>query len=75
VSPLDAAGKTAIGEANIRLAYADALAATGDEDAARSAIATAKERVLARSKTLADPDLRRAFLEDVVEHADTLRRT
>jgi hypothetical protein len=71
---LDAAGKTAIGEANIRLAHAEALAATGDEEGARAAIATAKERVLARSKTLADPDLRRAFLENVVEHSDTLGR-
>jgi len=71
---LDTAGKTAIGEANIRLAHADALAATGDAEGARAAITTAKERVVARSKTLADPDLRRAFLEDVEEHAETLRR-
>jgi tRNA A-37 threonylcarbamoyl transferase component Bud32/tetratricopeptide (TPR) repeat protein len=74
MSVLDTAGKTAIGEANIRLAHADALAATGDAEGARAAITTAKERVIARSKTLADPDLRRAFLENVEEHADTLRR-
>jgi hypothetical protein len=71
---LDTAGKTAIGEANIRLAHADALAATGDDEGASAAIATAKERVLARSKTVADRELRRAFLENVVEHADTLGR-
>lgn len=71
---LEKAGKTAIGEAAIRLTHADALAASGDAEGARAATAVAKERVLARSKTLADLDLRRAFLEDVAEHAETLRR-
>jgi hypothetical protein len=43
----------------------------GDAESARGALATAKERVLARAKTIHDPELRRAFLEGVAEHAAT----
>jgi tRNA A-37 threonylcarbamoyl transferase component Bud32/tetratricopeptide (TPR) repeat protein len=71
MAALEAAGKTAIGEAAIRLAHVEALVATGDADGARAALATAKARVLARAKTIHDADLRRAFLEDVAEHAAT----
>ncbi len=72
MSSLEAAGKTVIGEAAIRLAHAEALAAVGEHDRARAALATAKDRVLARAKTLTDPELRTAFLEGVTEHARTL---
>jgi tetratricopeptide (TPR) repeat protein len=72
MAALDTAGKTAIGEGAVRLAYAEALFASGDADAARAAVATAKERVLARAKTLHDADLRRGFLENIVENARTI---
>jgi tetratricopeptide (TPR) repeat protein len=75
LASLEAAGKTAIGEGGIRLAYVDALEASGHHDKARAALAVAKERVLARAKTLTDPELRAAFLEGVAEHAKTLSRT
>ena len=71
MAALEAAGKTAIGEAAIRLAHVQALAASGDEGAARAALGVAKERVAARAKTIFDPELRRAFVEDVAENAAT----
>jgi tetratricopeptide (TPR) repeat protein len=68
---LEAAGKTAIGEAAIRLAHVQALLAAGDREAAGVSLAAAKERLLARARTIHDPALRRAFVEDVAEHAAT----
>jgi tRNA A-37 threonylcarbamoyl transferase component Bud32/tetratricopeptide (TPR) repeat protein len=73
MAALEAAGKTAIGEAAIRLAFTEALRATGDDAGAAAALAMAKERLLARAKTLTDSRLRRGFLEDVAEHARTLQ--
>jgi len=73
MASLEAAGKTAVGEAAIRLAHAEALEANGDRPGARAAIATARERLLARGNTLSDADLRRSFLHDVAEHARTLQ--
>jgi tetratricopeptide (TPR) repeat protein len=72
MASLTAAGKTAIGEAAIRLAYAEALEASGQHDKARAELAVAKERVVARARTLNDRELRTAFLESVAEHARTL---
>jgi tetratricopeptide (TPR) repeat protein len=72
MASLEAAGKTVIGEAAIRLAHAEALEAAGERDRARAALATARDRVLTRAKTLTDPELRSAFLEGVTEHARTL---
>jgi tRNA A-37 threonylcarbamoyl transferase component Bud32/tetratricopeptide (TPR) repeat protein len=69
---LESAGKTAIGEAAIRLANAQALLAAGEREAARAALAVAKERIGTRAGTIADAALRRAFLEDVAEHAATV---
>jgi tRNA A-37 threonylcarbamoyl transferase component Bud32/tetratricopeptide (TPR) repeat protein len=71
MAALEAAGKTAVGEAAIRLANVEALLATGEREAAMAALATAKERLLARAKTIHDPELRRAFLEGVAENAAT----
>jgi hypothetical protein len=73
MAALEAAGKTAIGEAAIRLAHAEALRAAGDGAGARAALATARERLLARARTLTDAELRRGFLEDVAEHARTVQ--
>jgi eukaryotic-like serine/threonine-protein kinase len=73
MAALDAAGKTAVGEAAIRLAHVQALLAGGDGDGARAALATAKERILARAKTIHDSHLRQAFLEGVAENATTAK--
>ena len=72
MASLEVAGKSAIGEAAIRLAHAEALEASGDHERARAALAVARDRVLARARTLSDPGLRRAFIEAVAEHARTL---
>jgi len=72
MAALEAAGKTAIGEAAVRLAYAEALHDTGDADGARAAIALARERVLARARTLHEAELRRGFLENIAENARTI---
>ncbi len=71
---LEAAGKTATGESAVRLVHAEALHATGDVGAARTAIDVARDRITARAQTLGDHDLRRAFLEDFAENAATLER-
>ena len=68
---LAAGGKTSIGEAAIRLSLVRALAATGDVDAARAALDVARERLQTRARTIHDPALRRAFVEEVAEHAAT----
>jgi tRNA A-37 threonylcarbamoyl transferase component Bud32/tetratricopeptide (TPR) repeat protein len=73
MAALDAAGKTAVGEAAIRLAHIQALLGGGDSDGARAALATAKERILARARTIHDPHLRQAFLEGVAENATTAK--
>jgi tRNA A-37 threonylcarbamoyl transferase component Bud32/tetratricopeptide (TPR) repeat protein len=70
---LDAAGKTAVGEAAIRLASVEAQLASGERDGARAALVTAKDRLAARARTIHDPHLRRTFLEDVAENAATVR--
>ena len=73
VATLDSAGKTAIGEAGIRLAHVQALLAAGDRDAARAALSVAKARLQARARTIHDASLRRAFVEDVAENVATER--
>jgi tetratricopeptide (TPR) repeat protein len=72
MAALEAAGKTGLGEAAIRLAHAEALFAGGDREGARAAIAVARERIFARAKTLHDADLRGGFLENIAEHVRTI---
>ncbi len=60
------------GEANLRLAYAETLAARGDVDAARAACALACRRLFERAEKIGDLDARRSFLERVPEHARTI---
>jgi hypothetical protein len=59
------------GEAAVRLAWARALAAAGDPEAAE-ALAEARARLLARASRIGDERLRASFLENVPEHAATL---
>ncbi|HET7506051.1 MAG TPA: protein kinase [Kofleriaceae bacterium] len=56
----------------VRLSHAEALHATGAYDAARRAIADARDRLLAIASRIADPAYRRSFLEEVPENARTL---
>jgi hypothetical protein len=56
----------------VRLAHAEALQAAGDADAARRAIEAARARLFAIAAKIPEPDYRRAFLDDVPEHARTL---
>ena len=60
------------GEALTRLAFAEALQATGDEDGARRAIADGRDRILARAASLRDPAIRQGFLTRVPSNAKTL---
>jgi len=57
------------GETLVRLAYGEALLATGDRAGARAAIATAHARVNQRADTIVDPVLRGQFLTNVAENA------
>jgi eukaryotic-like serine/threonine-protein kinase len=55
-----------------RLVRAEALHATGDMAGARSAIASARDRILAQADHIDDPVVRAAFLSKVPEHRRTL---
>jgi tetratricopeptide (TPR) repeat protein len=72
VEILDSVGSVEEGESFIRLVCAEALAARGDSDAARTAMIAASERLTARALKIADPEWRNSFLERVPEHARTL---
>jgi hypothetical protein len=56
----------------VRLAHAEALHATGALDAARHAIADARERLLAIADRIGDPAYRHGFLHNIPENARTL---
>jgi hypothetical protein len=56
----------------VRLVHAEALHATGAHDAARDAIARAREYLRAIADKIADPSYRASFLEQVPENARTL---
>ena len=68
---LDQLGAVEEGESLVRLAHAEAALETG-EMAAFEALAQAREHLLARAAKIADPSLRRSFLENVPENARTL---
>ncbi|HWO23798.1 MAG TPA: protein kinase [Kofleriaceae bacterium] len=56
----------------VRLARAEALHAAGARDAARHAIAEARQSLFAIAGRIADPDYKQSFLENVPENARTL---
>ena len=66
---LESHGPPEEGEGEIRLAYAEALHATGAHHAARRAIAIAAERLQETAAKIGDPAWRRSYLEAVPEHA------
>jgi eukaryotic-like serine/threonine-protein kinase len=69
---LERAGAVDEGEARIRLAWAEALAASGEKDAAREAIREARARLEERASRLSNAATRASFLERVRDHARTL---
>jgi tetratricopeptide (TPR) repeat protein len=60
------------GDAQIRLAHAEALTASGRSAEAARAIAAARERLLERADRIKDAALRSSFLDHIAEHARTL---
>jgi hypothetical protein len=56
----------------VRLAHAEALAATGAREEARVALLAARERLLARAERIAEPAWRHRFLQDVPVNARVL---
>ncbi|WP_437934079.1 protein kinase domain-containing protein [Sorangium sp. So ce341] len=60
------------GESLVRLAVAEALAASGRHAEATAAIAAARAALLARAERLSDPTWRERFLHDVPDNARTL---
>ena len=68
---MEAHGRPEEGEALARLAYAEALHASGQVDEARRVIADAAQRLHDAAAMISDPELRRSFLENVPEHAHT----
>jgi tetratricopeptide (TPR) repeat protein len=64
--------QTEEGERAVRLIHAEVLDACGEHEAARAAITKAEALLLARAADIADPALRRSFLDGVPENARTL---
>lgn len=60
------------GEASIRLTLAEVLDAAGEGEAARAAIAAARDHLLAKAAKITNPELRSSFLTSVRENARTL---
>jgi hypothetical protein len=69
---LESLGFLEEGETLVRLAHAESLAATGNVAAARTAIATARSKLVARAAKIKDESRRKSFLERVPENARTL---
>jgi hypothetical protein len=69
---VDSRGRLEEGEAFVRLVHAEALAAAGEHEAAKDALAAARRRLLARAGRIRDPAWRASFLERVPENARTL---
>jgi tetratricopeptide (TPR) repeat protein len=69
-----ASGALDAGEALARVTFAEARHALGDLEGARSAVAAAREGVLAKADKIRDPARRESFLRLVPEHARILAR-
>ena len=69
---LDGLGGVEEGESYVRLAFAEVLEASGDREAAREAIATARVRILERAAMIHDSQWKESFLHLVRENARTL---
>jgi tetratricopeptide (TPR) repeat protein len=60
------------GESLVRLSLAEALEANGQAEAAARAAKEAHDRLMARAAPIADPEVRRSFLELVADNARTV---
>jgi len=69
---LDSLGGIDTGEALVRLVHAETLHLAGDIDAARAAIAAARDRILERALKITDARHRANFLDRAEEHERTL---
>jgi tetratricopeptide (TPR) repeat protein len=69
---LESLGMIEEGESLVRLVYAEALEAAGLADEFATAIAGAREHLLARAAKISDPEWRGRFLTAVPENARTL---
>jgi tetratricopeptide (TPR) repeat protein len=69
---LEQLGAIEEGESHVRLALAEALAATGDPAGAHAALAAARQRVVDRAARISDPQHRERFLTQIPEHVATL---
>jgi tetratricopeptide (TPR) repeat protein len=69
---LSSLGTIEEGESLVRLVYAEALAANGEEADFCEAIASAREQLLARAARISDPAWRERFLTSVPDNAQTL---
>ena len=69
---LESLGGVEEGEAYIRLTYAEALDAVGEQEGARDAIATARVRILERTAMIQDEEWKDTFIQKVLENARTL---
>jgi tetratricopeptide (TPR) repeat protein len=72
VSGLGPSDDVSFGESLVRLVHAEVLHACEKQDLARSALAVARDRLLERASSIADPERRAAFLDGVPENARTL---
>ncbi|WP_437909873.1 protein kinase [Sorangium sp. So ce327] len=70
---LAALGSLEEGESLVRLAYAEALAASGAHGEASAVLSEARELLLARARRIADPRRRERFLTAVPENASIVR--
>ncbi|MFO0590189.1 MAG: protein kinase [Polyangiaceae bacterium] len=69
---LEKLGSLEEGDATVRLAYAEALRASGDEARAKDVLVEAKSQLLARAAKISDASWRRSFLTQVPDNALTL---
>ncbi len=68
---LDAGGASEEGEAQLRLAHAEALARTDHDEEARAAIRGARDAIDRRAAKIGDPSAREQFLTRIEVHART----
>ncbi len=69
---LERLGEIEEGESIVRLTYAEALAAAGEQEQAQAALAIARQRLLARAERVADLGWRHRFLHEVPVNARIL---
>ena len=66
-------GSVESGEALVRLIYAKALEAVGDEEEAKEAMNRARRSLLERAGKISHQKWRQSFVENIPEHAQTMR--